>query len=233
VSSDWKAHFQRIYRTEAVTYQRMVAAEDTLGELAAKLTKLAETATTIVDVGAGTGRLTVPLCVAGNRVHGVDTATAMLDVARTRLARCAGRWALSTADARKLPIDDDWADAAIAGWVFGHFTEWYQPNWEAELVRALAEMDRVVKPGGVEIVVDTLGTGVTVPAAPTPALAAYHQLLEERGFTRDVLRTDYRFGSVEESVELLEWFFGMGDWARAHHDPVVPEYTGWWQRANL
>jgi ubiquinone/menaquinone biosynthesis C-methylase UbiE len=230
VIDDWHAHFQRIYRCEANTYQRMVSAEDAYGELAARLSALAAEATTIVDVGAGTGRLTVPLCVAGNTVHGIDTSPAMLEVARTRLAHCEGDWQLSTADARKLPIDDDWADAAVAGWVYGHFTERHATTWETELADALSEMDRVVKPGGIEVVVDTLGTGVTGPGAPNQSLAAYHRFLERRRFECTVLRTDYRFDSVDESIELLEWFFGMGDWARNHEHPVVPEFTGWWER---
>jgi len=88
----------------------------------------------------------------------------------------------------------------------------------------------VVAASGVEVVVDTLGTAVSTPAAPTRRLGEYHARLEELGFTRTVLRTDYRFASVAESVETLEWFFGLGEWARAHDNPVVPEYTGWWQR---
>ncbi len=61
-------------------------------------------------------------------------------------------------------------------------------------------------------------------------LGEYHERLESIGFERTVLRTDYRFASVEESVELLDWFFGLGDWARTHNNPLIPEFTGWWQR---
>ena len=91
-------------------------------------------------------------------------------------------------------------------------------------------MDRVIKDGGLEVVIDTLGTAAPAPAAQTPGLAAYHQRLEEMGFERTVLRTDYRFASVAESVELLEWFFGLGVWGRHHNDALVPEFTGWWER---
>lgn len=227
---DWEAHFKRIYRSGADTYHRMVSAEDTHGELAAKIHNLASQATNIVDIGAGTGRLTIPLCVDGNRVHGVDISPDMLQAAARKLTDCTGTWALSVGDARSLPIDDDWADAAIAGWVYGHITEWYRESWEAELDQAIAEMDRVVKPGGIEVVVDTLGTAVNEPAAPTPGLAAYHRRLETIGFECTVLATDYRFASVDESVDLLEWFFGLGEWATTHNDPLVPEFTGWWER---
>ncbi len=225
-------HFQRIYASEADTYHRMVATEDTYGELAQRLEQLAAAASTIVDIGTGTGRLAIELCGRGKRVHGVDVAAAMLDVAAAKLNVCKGDWALSVGDARKLPIDDDWADAAIAGWVYGHFTEQWPDSWHAELDQAIAEMNRVVKPGGIEVVIDTLGTAVDQPAAPSPALGEYHARLEAMGFTRTVLRTDYRFASVAESIELLDWFFGLGDWARDHNDPLVPEFTGWWERRN-
>jgi ubiquinone/menaquinone biosynthesis C-methylase UbiE len=230
VIDDWEKHFKEIYRAAPDTYHRMVSAEDANRELADRLRRLADQASKIVDIGAGTGRLTIPLCTDGNHVHGVDIAPAMLQVAAEKLAQCTGTWDLTVGDARDLPVDDDWADAAIAGWVYGHLTEWYPETWESELHRAIAEMDRVVQPGGVEVVIDTLGTAVIAPAAPTPGLADYHAALETMGFERSVLATDYRFESVEESVELLEWFFGLGQWAVAHDDPVVPEFTGWWER---
>jgi len=223
-------HFQQIYEHEAATYHRLVAAEDAHGELAGRLDKIAASSESIVDIGTGTGRLAIPLCQAGKQVHGVDPARAMLDVAASKLDGCPGQWALSIGDARALPVDDGWADTAIAGWVFGHFTEWWPKSWEAELDQAIGEMDRIVKPGGLEVVIDTLGTAVDEAAAPTPRLADYHARLEQIGFERTVLRTDYRFASVAESVELLDWFFGLGEWATHHDDALVPEFTGWWER---
>jgi len=230
VAVDWKQHFARIYQHEPDTYQRLVAAEDCTRELETHLSDLAQASSRIVDIGAGTGRLTLALCIAGVEVHGIDKEAAMLGVARSRLEECEGDWQLSVADARELPIATGWADAAIAGWVFGHFTEWHPHGWRVELDKAISEMDRVVRPGGRQVVIDTLGTGATEPKAPNRALAEYQERLEHLGFARSVLRTDYEFASVAESIELLDWFFGLGDWARSHNDKRVPEYTGWWER---
>jgi ubiquinone/menaquinone biosynthesis C-methylase UbiE len=77
----------------------------------------------------------------------------MLELAKEKLADCPGEWALSVGHARSLPISDNWADASIAGWVYGHLTEWYPNTWKTELARAVAELDRVVRDGGVQVVV--------------------------------------------------------------------------------
>lgn len=228
--TNWEQHFKEIYRNQPDTYHRLVAAEDAHGELAERLRRLGADAARVVDVGCGTGRLTAQLCAAGCYVHGVDVAPAMLEVASRELAQYPGRWALSVGDARELPIVDGWADAAIAGWVLGHLTETYPQRWPDELERAIAEMDRVVKPGGRQVVVDTLGTAKKDPAAPNPSLGEYHTALEAMGFAKTILATDYRFASIEESIELLDWFFRLGSWARSHNDPLVPEFTGWWER---
>ena len=44
---DWEDHFKRIYRTEPVKYNRLVAAEDAYGELAQHVDTLASKAATI------------------------------------------------------------------------------------------------------------------------------------------------------------------------------------------
>ncbi len=222
-------HFQRIYATEADRYHRLINAEDAFGELERRVADIAAAGSRFVDVGTGTGRLALQLCQAGKRVHGVDIAADMLRVAGEKLSDTPGDWMLSRADARQLPVADNWADAALAGWVFGHFTEFNPDGWRDDLRAALSEMDRVVRPGGTQVIIDTLGTATAQPGAPTAALADYHELVEEMGFDCTVLQTNYRFASVAESVELLEWFFGLGDWARRHDDPEVPEFTGWWE----
>ena len=46
------------------------------------------------------------------------------------------------------------------------------------------------------------------------------------------MRTDYQFGSVDEAVRQLDWFFGaeLTDRVKAERWLVVPECTGiWWK----
>lgn len=63
----------------------------------------------IVDVGCGTGILTVTLIEPGRRVVGVDPAPAMLDVARHRPGGAEVEWVLGTAEA----LEPDSADLAM------------------------------------------------------------------------------------------------------------------------
>ncbi|MCB9550229.1 MAG: class I SAM-dependent methyltransferase [Myxococcales bacterium] len=230
-------HFQRIYRDHADRYDALVAAEDVDGVLLPALQAVAPLAgARVVEAGAGTGRLTRLLAAAGAaHLTATEPAAAMRDVAARHLAAeappgCA--WQVVPGDVRDLPAPDAAADLSLAGWVLGHFTEFNPAGWEADLDQALAELRRVVRPGGHAVVIETLGTGAAEPAAPTPALAALHARMEAAGFRRVVLRTDYLFASVDEAVAICGFFFGpeLAAALQARGERRVPEWTGLWHR---
>jgi SAM-dependent methyltransferase len=223
-----------IYRERALEYDRLVAAEDVDGNLAAALReRLPLAGATLLDVGAGTGRVLRLLAGAGARVFGFDRAAAMVAVARRHIAGGRLAAAVAVADGAALPVAGGRADGAVAGWVFGHFREWMPEGWREGVARCLAEMRRACKPGAPCVLVETLGTGEETPRPPTPGLAEYYRWLEdEQGFTRAAIRTDYRFASVEEAAEVTGSFFG-DDFARrvrAEGWTRVPECTGVWTR---
>jgi hypothetical protein len=59
------------------------------------------------------------------------------------------------------------------------------------------------------IVIETLGTGHTVPFDPPTPLARYYALLvEEFQFTGTWFRTDYEFPSMADGERLVRFFFG-------------------------
>jgi hypothetical protein len=102
--------------------------------------------------------------------------------------------------------------------------------WREQVGRALAEIKRVLRPGGTAIILETLGTGHETPHPPD-ALVAYYAFLEEEGFVSTWVRTDYRFASLAEAEALIRFFFGHDLAAQAVRENwvVLPECTGlWW-----
>jgi hypothetical protein len=97
-------------------------------------------------------------------------------------------------------------------------------------------MEAALAPGGVLVIIETLGTGETRPAPPTPGLAEYHEWMErERGLRRAVLRTDYAFADVETAASVTGAFFGGEFAARVLREgwARVPECTGLWSRRRI
>lgn len=228
--------YHRIYERHAGEYDAMVAAEDCDGHLLpALLTIVPLDGAAVLEVGAGTGRVTRLLLEAGARVVASEPALAMLGVARRHIALQPGaRCALLGADARALPVRTGWADVAIAGWALGHLRSWHADAWRATIGQALGEMDRALRPGGTLIVIETLGTGEEQPRPPSPALAEYFAWLEgEQGMERLAICTDYRFPQPEAAARATGFFFGAEFAARVLHErwSRIPECTGlWWRR---
>lgn len=226
--------YHRVYREHPLRYEELVAAEDVDGTLSAALGRLCELAgARVAEAGAGTGRITRLLLNAGvAHVAATEIEPAMLEVAKRELASYGSRWDCQVADARSLPIGNDSADLAIAGWVFGHFRSWMPDCWRDEVGAAVGELERVTRPGGTVVIVETLGTGSEHPS-PSRDLAEYYQWLEEvRGFERQTIRTDYLFDSVDDAARITGFFFGEAFAARVreHGWRRVPECTGVWAR---
>jgi SAM-dependent methyltransferase len=93
-----------------------------------------------LDVGCGTGALTSAVLRAGGpaAVHGVDPSGGFLAHARREIDDPRARFAVG--DARALPFPDARFDAAVSGLVL---------NFVPEPEAAVAELARVVAPGGV------------------------------------------------------------------------------------
>ncbi len=112
---------------------------------------------TVCDVGTGTGILAKEVARLGLRVIAVDHSPRMLEAARTSLANEGAAGAepehqaalaaveLRRGEAHALPLADREVNAALA-----HMVLHYVP----QPAEALREMARVVKPGGVVVVVD-------------------------------------------------------------------------------
>ncbi|NDJ55111.1 MAG: methyltransferase domain-containing protein [Chloroflexi bacterium] len=223
-----------IYKHHADRYQQMVAREDYEGHLLPAIKRLVDLeGITVVEFGAGTGRLTRLLAPHVQLIRAFDLNRPMLDEAEKVLAADGlDNYTLTPADSRDIPLGDDLADLAIAGWTLSMLTSEYEDGWREPMEQAVREMKRVTKPEGSVIIIETLGTGKTDPEPPSERLADYYRWLEtEQGFTRNWIRTDYEFDSVEQAEDLIRFFFAdLADWVKEQGSPIVPECTGLWHR---
>ncbi len=226
--------FHTIYREHAREYEAMVSVEDEAGNVPALIQDICPPdGKAVLDIGAGTGRLTMLVAPSASHVIAVDRSAAMLEITGERAAQ-AGFSHVETieCDHRVLPLLDESVDLALAGWTFGHSTTW-DHDWKTEIGRSLDEAFRVLKPGAPLIIFETLGTGSEMPAPPNETLAAFYAwLVGDLGFEHRWIRTDYRFDSPEQGADLTRFFFGdeLADRILAERMAVLPECTGcWWK----
>ncbi len=123
----WARSYDRSFLQERVFDPIHAVLLDALGDLEGR---------SVLDVGSGTGRLSAALADRGARVVGVDPAPQM--VGQARLKRIPGATFL-VAGAESLPFPDRSFDSATASFTLHHWRE---------AARGLAELGRVVKPGG-------------------------------------------------------------------------------------
>lgn len=223
-----------IYNEHAAEYDLLVSREDYEGNILKALQEIRPlNGLDVVEMGAGTGRLTRLLAPFVKSIHAYDISPHMLDKARANLEPLGlNNWTLEVGDNFDLPAKDANADLSIAGWSFGHATVWNNQGWRGDVEKALGEMKRVLKPGGTAVILETMGTGSETPNPPTPTLADYYAYLEnEHGFSYRWIRTDYQFGSLDEAVYLAGFFFGedMAGAVEQNQWVILPECTGiWW-----
>ncbi len=227
--------FQDIYRNRAQQFDRLVAREDRHGNLFAALNEIRPLhGLKAVEFGAGSGRVTRQLSVIVDSVYAFDIEPSMVSRAASAM-RASGmtNWHLSLGDNGQMPVASGCADLVLEGWSFAHVIGWYPQDWLARTDAMLAEMERILKPGGTAILIETMGTGRRQPQAPSTKLAQlYDYWGSECGFSYRWIRTDFQFASPQEADELMRFFFGdeMAEACLARETVIVPECTGiWWK----
>lgn len=115
----------------------------------------------VLDVGCGTGLASRPLIENAFRVTGVDASAPMLAKARERYP--SATWVQGSADA--LPFQDATFDAAISAQALHH----------VDREKAVAELVRVVKPGG------TIGVWWKVLTEQDPVAQLRERVAQEMG----------------------------------------------------
>ncbi|WP_098957632.1 methyltransferase domain-containing protein [Pseudonocardia sp. N23] len=134
---------------EARRLDRSYATSDVVGQRAQTLDMLClQRGERVLDIGSGPGHLLAAMAEAvgpAGAVHGMDPSEAMNALARERCASMP--WAtVGTGDALALPFGDAAFDVAVSTQVYE-----YVPDMPA----AVAELRRVLRPGGRALVLDT------------------------------------------------------------------------------
>ena len=110
---------------------------------------------------------------------------------------------------------------------------WHKETWQQEVGQAIQEMLRIVQPGGIVILIETLGTGEMKPNPPALFKAAYDYFEREWQFSSRWIRTDYCFSTLEQVHQVVPPVFGEAMVERAFKSAagiILPECTGIWWR---
>lgn len=178
---------------------------------------------TVLDVGCGTAFHLPRFAALGARVVGVEPHLPLVARARRRLAESGCRAVVLAGDAEHLPVSDASVDLVHARWAY-FFGAGCEPG--------LAELRRVIRPGGVACLVDNDTTRSTFGAWFTHAYPAYDPVAVQRFWDRQGFRTEHltihwTFARREdlEAVVRIELPPGPAEAALAGHTGLTVDYA--------
>ncbi|MBV9006785.1 MAG: class I SAM-dependent methyltransferase [Solirubrobacterales bacterium] len=177
--------WELLYRLEPELYDRLASAEVLHPGV---LAWLPDSVDRVVEVGAGTGRLTLELVRRAREVVAIEPASPLRDILSRKLARAAQgcRADVTPGFFDELPVGDDCAELVVACSAF-------TPAWGHGGEAGLAEMERVCAPGGLVVIV-------------WPNNVSW---LEAHGYGYVSFAGEMfvEFGSVQDAAELSEIFY--------------------------
>jgi ubiquinone/menaquinone biosynthesis C-methylase UbiE len=152
----------------------------------------------MLDVGTGPARVPIALCRADRhfRVLGVDLAGPMLDLARRNVADAGltDRIRFARGDAKNLPFPDGRFEAVVSNTIIHHIPD---------PAPALAEMVRLVAPGGTLMVRDLARPADEAGLEALVELHAMDEPIPARNMFRDSLHASLTLDEVRTLVEGL------------------------------
>ncbi len=179
--------------TDPGTFAIERQAMDRAGRVLAALDRRLPARGLVADVGAGDGFTAARLTGPGRRVLAVEPAAGMVRPNRDL------PWV--GADAEALPFANGALDAAYATWAYFLL----EAPWE--VAPGLAELHRVVRPGGPLLVVDNLG-GDEFTALADRTISVTAEDWAAHGFGCEEVDTWFDFESHADARRLLGFFFG-------------------------
>ncbi|MDQ8738201.1 class I SAM-dependent methyltransferase [Paenibacillus sp. LHD-38] len=219
-----------IYMNEAERYHELIAKQPNLKPVIEAIIPIK--GLDVVDLGAGSGRLTTVLAEEAGSVIALDAQAAMLRITAERLNHAGHtNWNTRVADHRSLPLENQSADLIVSGWSICYLGSDEQPEWELNIRQVMSEIKRVLRPGGTVILFETMGTGFETPNPPSFLIPYYTALEKDYGFSHRWIRTDYTFDSTEQAEQLTRFFFSdeLADRVAAQKLVHLQECAGiWW-----
>src|ERR1700761_463474 len=122
--------------------------------LAVRISHAIQPGAEVLEVAPGPGFLSIELAKRGLQVRAVDISKTFVEIARHNAAAEGVKARFQLGNAAALPVDDASVDLVVCRAAFKNFSE---------PVKALAEMRRVLKPGGTALLID-MRRDVSVPA---------------------------------------------------------------------
>lgn len=221
----------QIYRTQADMYERLISKQPNLSDILKEVRDYRDL--DVIDLGAGSGRLSSIIAAEAKSLICTDSSSAMLDLLEKKLAPLhLNNWTTIVADHRDLPVETASIDLVVSGWSIGYLANTTNPTWQSNIKSIMSEINRILRPNGTIIIFETMGTGTEYPNPPDYMPRYYQTLEEEYGFQHRWIRADYRFSSIEEAKELTNFFFGdeMSERVVNNNWTTVPECAGiWWK----
>jgi SAM-dependent methyltransferase len=205
------------------TYEVENRAADPDGALWSAMTSLADwTGRDVLDVGCGTGFHLPRFAETARSVTGVEPHPDLAALARRR-TRALAHVRVLDGLAQALPLPDAGVDVVHARWAY-----FFGPGSEP----GLAELDRVVRRGGVAIVVDNDPTRSTFGGwfrrgFPEVDPVAVERFWSTRGWTRTPVDMGWRFASRAdlEAVVRIELPGAVAESVLVEHEGVEVDYA--------
>jgi ubiquinone/menaquinone biosynthesis C-methylase UbiE len=122
----------QVYKQEAAHYHELIAKQLNLTAIIEDIRPIR--GLDIVDMGAGTGRLTTVLAPEAKSIIAIDASEAMLELNADRLRKSGlTNWTTKVADHRKLPLADRSADLIVAGWSICYLGSTNVESWRQNI----------------------------------------------------------------------------------------------------
>ena len=181
---------------------------------------------TVCELGIGTGRVTKTYINKISKANLYDLSEHMLEKAKTNLFAYKSKSTFGILNNKDTDNILGTFDFLIEGWSFGHLIsdELDSEFWINKLIK---DCKRIAK---INIFIETMGTFVESPNPPTNKLSNFYSELKRNGYAEHIIRTDYKFDSLDQAKYVLGSFFGkaMENKVEEKNEIIIKEYTGIW-----